>query len=777
MDGVILIDASQILTIMRRSGVDGLTALLGRGEYFFFSRDLQDELEAADEWETKNGERLRDWLDEQRVNGRLIELNARVPIEEYATYDLGKRGTSRGGKELSDMSIRRFMLQNRHRFTFELISRDLELLEHRVDDPKHTLHGLQFDRLSTRSALTWLATHPDVQLNPDRLRSLLKAIHEGKFDLSKERGIATHELERESFHLPETYEDALRERARRAETGPRRQSDMKGLGGQADARLGGAPVDPGAGVAMSVSDASLDDQVDSRAGGQTGGETGRRIDPDAALGGKASGSLREGPGIGRRFMNMMRKGAPVVLLGLAIPPVFTAVKAHAEKRNIPFDQAARELGLELGEEELKGLAAEAGLDLAVTFTPIGPLKKAWDVLGNVDDIVSLMQLYGAAYPENEMIRQMAALADEVAGSTALAAYVEGRDALTAAIGGAIDFVLGSAESEDEASVAISKVRSAIREGSKELGEAAANGARRDELTDLLLHRAKASDPAPLVAPDLPASEMSPGLFLEGEAPLSGAAQIPGSHPTLPPSFSPGLSGDDGSSGEGMVRAQGSGFSNEAPTGSEFIEKTGLSFSPGSRDAAEGAPGVDPYARKTSYDRNRKLGRTPEEEAEALAEFEDLLREAYVVTGNMPMAQGMASAQLKVEWGSSAFAAEEGTVMKYPVEKAYVDPEKDGHGYVRSGVERLLTSAGIRATRWYLEPNGKTAEDRFRGIMDADGYGPRMTLSYDDEAGTLAQLRRDVLAAKDALAKGGGLPNMNTTLTSAGSERGGKSCVL
>lgn len=73
-------------------------------------------------------------------------------------------------------------------------------------------------------------------------------------------------------------------------------------------------------------------------------------------------------------------------------------------------------------------------------------------------------------------------------------------------------------------------------------------------------------------------------------------------------------------------------------------------------------------------------------------------------------------------------------MKYPVEKAYVDPEKDGHGYVRSDVERLLASAGIRATRWYLEPNGKTAEDRFRGIMDADGYGPRMTLSYDDEAG-------------------------------------------
>jgi len=40
MDKVIIIDASQILRIMRRSGVDGLYALLGRGEYLFFSDDF-----------------------------------------------------------------------------------------------------------------------------------------------------------------------------------------------------------------------------------------------------------------------------------------------------------------------------------------------------------------------------------------------------------------------------------------------------------------------------------------------------------------------------------------------------------------------------------------------------------------------------------------------------------------------------------------------------------------------------------------------------------------
>lgn len=61
MDKVIIIDASQILTIMRRSGVDGLSALLGRGDYFFFSDDLKHELEIAEEWESKNGKVFQRW--------------------------------------------------------------------------------------------------------------------------------------------------------------------------------------------------------------------------------------------------------------------------------------------------------------------------------------------------------------------------------------------------------------------------------------------------------------------------------------------------------------------------------------------------------------------------------------------------------------------------------------------------------------------------------------------------------------------------------------------
>ncbi|MES0811301.1 hypothetical protein ABLO27_17580 [Roseibium sp. SCPC15] len=151
MDRVVIVDASQILTIIAKTGVDGLDALHKRGDYFFFSVDLQMELEIGKEWKSKNGRRFQNWLSEQRVNGRLIEVDEPVAPEEYQTYDLGKRGTSRGGSELSDMSIRKFMLQNKDRFTFEVISRDLELLNHQVDDPAHPLYGLQFDRLSTRS--------------------------------------------------------------------------------------------------------------------------------------------------------------------------------------------------------------------------------------------------------------------------------------------------------------------------------------------------------------------------------------------------------------------------------------------------------------------------------------------------------------------------------------------------------------------------------------------------------------------------------------------------
>ncbi|MEO1115129.1 MAG: hypothetical protein AAFY05_22465 [Pseudomonadota bacterium] len=729
---VIILDAAKIDIIVNQTGVAGLNAIVRRGDLFMFGDDARTELENGAWYQNpKNADLLETWLKQQEKAGRIVKPK-RLVREDRKKYDPNNRRlTEKGGHELWDMSARKFMAENPH-FEFEVISSDKAFFQNEIRRKRDPATGMRrkivdtpFTYTSLKKLMGELIVDPDLNLSKEQFVNIAEYWHGDKYG-------SWQGMKQGSLYFPPTYEDAMRQRAFRSS---KARGENFGLSSQADARLGVAPVDQGSAVPLLPSDAPLEGRLDGLTGSQTGGEIGGRIDPEAGLSGKASGSLQEGPSIGRRFMNMLRKGAPVVLLGLAIPPVFSAVKARAEERNVPFDQAARELGLEFGEEELKDLAAEAGIDLAITFTPIGPLKKAWDVLGNIDDIVSLMQLYGDAYPENETIQQMAALADELEGSAALAAYVDGRDALTGVVGGAIDFVFGNAASEEEAAEAIGKVRSAIREGSEELGEAAAKGAGREELTDLLIRRARASEPAPLAEPDFSAPDMSSGPLLEGEARLSGTGQIPGSDPILPSTLEAGAPGDEGPSEEAEGPAQGSGFNGEAPAGAEFIRKTGVSFSPAAGDPAQAATGVDPYARKTSYDQDRKLGRTPEEEEEALAEFEDLLREAYVVTGDMLMARGMASAQLKVEWGSSAFAAEEGTVMKYPVEKAYADPEEDGHGYVRTDVESLLASAGIKARRWYLEPNGKTAEDRFRGSMDKDGYGPRMTLSYDDEAGT------------------------------------------
>jgi hypothetical protein len=697
MDKVMLIDASQILTIIRRAGLDGLNAVHSRGEYFFFSDDLRGELIGAHEWNSKNGHRFQEWLKEQRVNGRLIEVDVRVTQDEYRNYDLGKRGTSRGGKELSDMSIRKFMLQNKNRFTFEVISRDLGLLDHKVFDPAHPLYGLQFARLSTRSALTWLATHPDVPHNPERLQSLLQAIHNGKFDLSRKHGIATHELERETYHLPETYEDAVSERTRRAETDPRRRSDMRDLNGQAAARLGGAPAEPGARVPITPSGTLIE------------GQAGSQIDLSTGIAGKVQGSLQEGPSIGRRFMNLARKGAPVAVLGIAAVPVFSMVEARAAERNIPFDQAARELGIEFGEDEFRDLLAEVGADAAITAIPVaGWLKKAWDVLGNIDDIVAVTQLYGAAYPENETIQQMAGIADAVESSTAFGVYVEGRDALTGAVGSVIDGLFGSSPNEDQLSRSLGNVQQALITGGGAVEKAVLAGASQEEMADVLkseVNEISASSETLSNVPVAQSNLLSPETTLAGDekVPLSGVAQIAGSQPILPPAFE---------TEQGHVNG-----------------------------SAASAVKSDPFQRKTSYDRYQSFGFRPEEKAQALDEHKELLRKSYLdMNGHEEAAEMLAVERFLRKWGPSAFAPDaDGTVMKYPVEKVYSGLEDSGHAYVRDDVEEFLAGQGIKAGRWYLSPNEKTGQDWELGWTDDEGYGPRMTLAYEDAAGRRHQV--------------------------------------
>ncbi|MFC6657267.1 hypothetical protein ACFQEX_18265 [Roseibium salinum] len=142
------------------------------------------------------------------------------------------------------------------------------------------------------------------------------------------------------------------------------------------------------------------------------------------------------------------------------------------------------------------------------------------------------------------------------------------------------------------------------------------------------------------------------------------------------------------------------------------------------------------ARRTSYDTYRRLGLTPEEEAQAVEEFRALVKESYVdMGGDMEAAQLLAARLFAFDWGLSAFAqAPEGTVLKHPVEKVYPELEDAGHDYIRGDVEAFLEAQGIKAARWYLTPNEKTGRDRKKAWMDDQGYGPRMTLAYDDDTG-------------------------------------------
>ncbi|WP_460080033.1 hypothetical protein [Roseibium sp. LAB1] len=454
---------------------------------------------------------------------------------------------------------------------------------------------------------------------------------------------------------------------------------------------------------------------------------------------------------------MFRRGAPVFVLGLAAPVIFNKVQARADERNIPFAQAARELGLEFTEDDLKSMAAEAGLDLAVSLTPVGPLKKAWDVLGNLDDIIALTQLYGEAYPDNLVIRKMAEIATTVEGSEAFGAYVYGRDVLTGAVGSAIDWAFAGSEDEEEALQALQGIQNALEAGGA-VEQAASRGATREELTDTLTRDAElrrgqvrqllsaapmAATDAPLTAPRLEDDSLSSETILMdgGQVPLGEKPVLPGSSAILAPGFEEAR--QNGESGGGVAGAGAVG----AEVGTGKLDGVSATTAADVADASAGLAASSDLARKSSYDRYRQIGRTAAEEAEALADYERLFRQSYVeLGGHKEAARDYAIYRFKQMWGLSAFAPEaEGTVLKYPVETAYPDLEKDGHGYVRKDVEDLLKAQGVRAAKWHLMPNDKTGRDRRQAPADEDGYGPRMTLTYDDETGQRHLLTEDFQA--------------------------------
>ncbi|MHA7777401.1 hypothetical protein [Roseibium sp. M-1] len=451
--------------------------------------------------------------------------------------------------------------------------------------------------------------------------------------------------------------------------------------------------------------------------------------PSVALAGSSLGLVSEHfvdvkpPEFIGHFTDLFSNGADATLLGIAAVPVLIKVHEHSEKRKISFGQAARELGLEFTEDFLKSMAAEVGVDLAVSLTPVGALKKAWNILGNLDDVIAVTQLYGEAFPDNEIIQQMAAIARDVEQSEAFGAYVYGRDALTGAIGSAFDWAFGG---EDEAEVAarLAGVRGALSGEDGAAAKVVREGGTAAELTDALI------------------SEATAGLE-SGFVPLSNKQMIPGAAPILDPGFSPA---NGGRPGEVMSDAAGAGgpalpaepgIGPEAASGQDAGQI--LEVVPAGSAASmlgQGPAGAAAVERKTSYDRFLRLGTTPEEEAQAKQDYMDLRERSYVdMNGDEEAADLLATERFVVTYGTSKYSPyAEGTVFKYPAENVYLDLHGDGHAYIREDAEALLKERGIKTGNWYLSPNARTGSDWEQGWADDEGYGPRMTLSYDDEAG-------------------------------------------
>ncbi len=713
MEKIVAIDASEISPIMKNLGLEGLIATAKRGDHFFYSNDFELELKRSGFFETRNGELFEDWIDKQRnpppgytPDVSIVEIDD-VLDREMDTYDPNqKRFTEKGGYETWDMSIRKRMVKHPD-FDYEVICREKDFFENKNRDKKKydpvtrrhaKIVDVPFRYTTVKKLMAEMVVNPDLNLSKEQFMNIqsgwntrfgeVKGLHQG------------------ALSFPETYEEALRQQAFRSK--PR--GAISGFGGRIDGRLGGLPFEPGRPVSALPAGAPAD------------GLPGRELDLNASISGRVKGALQDGPSIGKRFMKLAKKGAPVAVLGLAAVPVIGIVKARADERNISFAQAAREVGLDFTEDDLKALAADFAVDLGVSLTPVGALKKAWDVAGNFDDIVALAQLYGEAYPDNAVIQEMAAIAKTVEDSAAFSAYVNGRDALVGAVGGAIDWVFSSSEDEEELARNLGALRASAATPGGAVDQALRAGASRQELTETFKASLQES--------------------LSGEAvSLSGWQNIPGAAPAREPFSSPfPRETQPGAAPDGVpelaAMAGSEGWESPGPGLQSGLNGAGMAPAADGLDVASMNAGMASPQRKTSYDTYRRIGTSPEEEAEALEDFRALSKESFVeMGGHREAAEDLALWKFKRKWNLSAFSPEaEGTVVKHPVETVYPDVDGSGHGYVRQDAEAYLKEQGIKAAKWYLSANEKTGRDRQQGQTDDQGFGPRMTLYYDDETG-------------------------------------------
>ncbi|MEM9632973.1 MAG: hypothetical protein AAGA50_16700 [Pseudomonadota bacterium] len=674
---VVLLDHARIGTILKHGGFSALDAIVSRGDKFLYVSQVHDK-ELLQNIGSDQRDAFAAWLQRKTYKGKVLLVDPVKSERDKNKFDPDqKRLSARGGDELWDMGARKFMLENKSQYDFEVISADKGILDNKFT-AQTDLTRLQFERVSMKSVMTWVLSHPDVELTPQQFETIRTNVLKPRDDGYG----SSHNLEKNRYLVPDSYEAAetIKAEARQA--------------------------------------AKLEERQKRK--------TNRK---------RAANKARK----------LFDAGTPVIITAATAAALHELISGEAEESGNSYLEAAQTLGIEFSREQLTELAAEAGIDLAVTFTPIGPVKKAWDVLGNVDDIVAVTQLYGAAYPDNETIQQMAGIADAVEGTAAFETYVEGRDALTGAVGGAIDWVFGTSADEEEQARSLGDLRELVEIGGDAAGDAFKAGATQEQVADVLTSAVQAraaaqvtsgkplaEEQAPLSAPVPTADQLSPETVLPGDGtvPASAVPTLPGAQPILPSSFEAGLEpGLEPALEPGLDPASGqaSGPETAPAAAGQIPDRAGVSGPDEDGDR---------FLRKTSYKTFRKIGRTPEEEQQGHDELWEEFEQGYLeMNGHEQAAELLAARRFSRRWALSDYAEDaDGLMLKYPLERVYPNIEEIGYSYVDEDVNAALSHQGIRAKKWYLTPNDKTGGDWEQGWMDEDGYGPRMTLAYDDEAG-------------------------------------------
>lgn len=711
-DTVVLIDVSEISRIMSLAGIEGLNVLAERGDYFFLSEDAHAEMRASKHLRGKKLLDFESWVEGLKSEMKILDVSSLTDKEKEIYDPKGKRHSRRGGKEIWDMTARKFMDLNPD-FDFEVITQDIDFAKNRYRDEngkQRMIVDRPFRFWTVKRAMLELVTHPDLDLTKEQYMNIVR--HNYGKRANYKQGVLV---------FPGSYEEARRERAdriRRLELGSGPDGDR------------GKKFSPGFGQGEpDMLRLGVDTKLPVTGALQEGLRNPHDLARPVPFGQKAGLPLLEGSS-GKLISEASRVAGRIdfrkgsVIAGTATGLLLaTTVVAIALEHDLPPSEVAAAMGIDL-KSIAEGLAQSAAEDAAVSVlvgalaSSTGPgapvaaavaqvIRQGYKLYQSGEDLADTYQLLHLLVTEIDHGKVLGNLGESAAEQLGIAT-----EDLN-------DFLYGESPEIDWRATE-KAARAALgndRQKQIEFGQ------------DLALSRDANKDR------ELFVDKYLPFVVFEGRSDEERGHQqlAPGSDGSVEPEAIVAPQGDVDDGALQPVPANPLDANGE---GSRKIDKE------------------DPFARKTSYDRYQRLGTSPEEEAEALKDYHDMLLESYLeMDGHREAAHEFALWKFRQKWSLSNYSPEtEGTVLKYPVETAYPDIDGEDRHYVRENVETVLASEGIKASKWYLTPNEHTGHDRARGVADEDGYGPRMTLLYDDETGVRHKVtdrfQVNVLAAEE-----------------------------